>query len=112
MDLNGSNEHYPKNDLKEWIPIHESGKEGGDKVSKRLKVLTTSLLVIIIVIVAFASTTFAAGPDSGDCPNPDCPDTDCPNLDCPRDGDGPKSQNGYKACQNGNGQYRYRFGQD
>ena len=73
-----------------------------------LKVLTISLIVTIIMIVAFAGTVLAAGPNSGDCPNPDCPNADCPNPDCPCDGNGPKYQNGYGPCQNGYGQYRYQ----
>lgn len=86
--------HISNNQSKELIPIQELEEKGGNKVNKRLKVLTMSLLVIIIVIVAFAGTAFAAGPNSGDCPNPDCPNADCPYPGCPRDGNGLKFQNG------------------
>jgi len=97
--------HISTNKSKEWIPIQKSGEKGGDEVSKKLKVLTMSLLVTIIMIVAFAGTAFAAGPNSGDCPNPDCPNADCPNPDCPYDGDGPKYQKGNAF------QYKHQFSQ-
>ena len=82
------------------MDYHARIRKGGEKVSRKLKVLAMSLLVTVIMIVAFAGAAFAAGPNSGDCPNPDCP-----NPDCPRDGDGLKSQNGYGP------QYKYRLGQ-
>lgn len=76
-------------------------------MSKKLRVLTMSLLMAIIMMVTLAGAVFAAGgPNSDGCPNPDCPNAECPNPDCPCDGAGPK-------YQHGNGpQYQNRFGQD
>jgi hypothetical protein len=52
--------------------------KGGNKVSKKVKILIASLLVAVIATIGFGSIALAGngGEQAGDCPNCDC---DCGN---------------------------------